>query len=392
VSTQDYVDKDFYATLGVAKDASSDEIKKAYRTLARKYHPDVNEGDAAAADRFKEISEAYDVLSDEQTRAEYDEARALFSAGGRRFGGAGSGWGGDGGIGGVDLGDLFGGGAGAAGAGGIGDIFQSVFGQAAAGGRRSTARRGQDVETDVRISFTAAVHGTTVGVRMARESTCSTCMGSGARPGSTPKVCPLCGGSGHVNRSAGGFALSEPCRECRGRGRIIDDPCPTCEGDGAVTKARTLNVRVPAGVKDGQRIRLSGRGGAGTGGGPAGDLYVVVNVDKHPVFGRKGANLTLTLPVTFAEAALGAEIAVPTLGGPTVTLRIPAGTSNGRTFRVRGRGVPRKGGEPGDLLVTVEVAVPQKLDAKAKELLETFREATRDHDPRAGLVDLARSE
>jgi molecular chaperone DnaJ len=389
VSTSDYVDKDFYAALGVAKDASSDEIKKAYRTLARKYHPDVNEGDAAAGDRFKEISEAYDVLSDATTRAEYDEARALFSSGGRRFGGApGSGWGGDGGIGGVDLGDLFGGGGAS---GGIGDIFSSVFGQGA-GPRRSTSRRGQDVETDVRISFTAAVQGTTVGVRLARESACTTCMGSGAKPGSSPRACPNCGGSGHVNRSAGGFALSEPCRECLGRGRIIDDPCPTCEGGGTITKARTLNVRIPAGVKDGQRIRLTGRGGAGSGGGPSGDLYVVVHVDKHPVFGRKGANLTMTLPVTYTEAALGAEISVPTLGGSPVTLRLPAGTANGRTFRVRGRGVPRKDGEPGDLMVTVDVAVPQKLDAKARELLESFRDATRDHDPRAGLVDLAGSE
>jgi molecular chaperone DnaJ len=383
MGTQDYLEKDFYAALGVSKDATADEIKKAYRTLARKYHPDVNEGDAAAADRFKEISEANDVLSDATTRREYDEARALFGPGGRG-GAAGPGWGGDGGIGGVNLGDLFGGGS------GMGDIFSTVF--SAGGQRRSAAQRGTDLETEVRIAFADAVNGTTVAVRLSRETTCATCAGSGAKPGTTPRVCPLCGGSGHVNRAAGGFALSEPCRECRGRGRIVDDPCPTCTGAGTVTKTKTLNVRVPAGVKDGQRIRLAGRGGAGVAGGPAGDLFVVVHVEPHPLFGRKGDHLTLQVPITFVEAALGAEITVPTLGGGTVTLKIPAGTSNGRTFRVRGRGVPKGEGKPGDLLVTVDVAVPQKLDGHARELLQAYRDATKSHDPRAGLVDLAGGE
>ena len=381
MSTQDYLDKDFYAALGVSKDASADEIKKAYRGLARKYHPDVNEGDAAAADRFKEISEAYDVLSDETARREYDEARALFGSG-RAY--PGTGWGGDGGIGGVNIGDIFGGG------GGMGDIFQSVFG--AAEGRRSAARRGRDLETEVRIPFAEAVGGTTVAVRLSRETTCGTCSGSGARPGTTARTCPVCSGSGHVNRSAGAFALSEPCRECRGRGRIVDDPCPTCVGAGSVTKTKTLNVRVPAGVKDGQRIRLAGRGETGVAGGPSGDLFVIVHVEPHPLFGRKGDHLTLTAPVTFSEAALGADITVPTLGGAPVTLKVPAGTSTGRTFRVRGRGVPKSEGKPGDLLVTVEVAVPQRLDAHARELLRAYADATKSHDPRAGLFDLAGGE
>jgi len=384
VSTQDYLDKDFYAALGVPKDAKAAEIKKAYRALAREFHPDVNKGDEKAADRFKEISEAYDVLSDETTRREYDEARALFGSSRSGTFESGAGWGGDGGIGGVDLGDLFGA---SGGPGGIGDIFSSVF--SAGGGRRSAARRGNDLETQVRIGFAEAVEGTTVPIRISREGPCPTCSGSGARPGTTPRVCPVCSGSGHVNRSAGAFALSEPCRNCLGRGRLIDDPCPTCSGVGTVVTTKTLQIRVPAGVKDGQRIKLGGRGGAGVAGGPSGDLFVIVHVDKHPVFGRKGDNLTITLPVTFAEVALGADVEVPVLGGGHVTLRVPPGTSNGRTFRVRGRGVPREGGKPGDLLVTVEVAVPQKLDARSKELLEAYRSATSDHDPRVGLNDLA---
>ena len=306
------------------------------------------------------------------------------SVGSGRHPGAGTGWGGDGGIGGVDLGDLFGGGAGP---GGIGDIFNTVF--AGAGARRSAARRGSDHETDVRIPFEESVYGTTVSVRIAREVGCGTCAGSGAKPGTTPRTCPVCGGSGHVNRAAGGFALSEPCRECRGRGRIIDDPCPTCTGAGTVTRTKTLKVRVPAGVKDGQRIRLAGRGGPGVAGGPAGDLFVVVHVDPHPLFGRKGDNLTLTAPVTFPEAALGAEITVPVLGPGSVTLKIPPGTTNGRTFRVRGRGVPRPGAKPGDLLVAVEVAVPQKVDGHARELLQAYADTTKSHDPRAALFDLS---
>jgi molecular chaperone DnaJ len=390
VSSQDYLDKDFYAALGVAKDASASDIKKAYRELARKYHPDVNQDNAQAADRFKEISEAYDVLSDDASRREYDEVRAMFGPGGagRRASGP-PGWGGDGGIGGVNIGDLF------ADGGGIGDIFSSVFagGGGPATGRRSAARRGSDLETEVRIPFRQAVEGSTVSVRIARETSCGMCHGSGAKPGTTPHACPTCGGSGHVSRSAGAFALSEPCRACRGRGRVIDDPCPNCVGEGVVTATKTMKVRIPPGVQDGQRIRLAGRGGAGAAGGPAGDLYVVVHVDAHPVFGRKGDHLTLTVPVTFPEVALGAELKVPTLGGGSVTLRIPAGTANGRTFRVRGRGVVRGDAtKPGDLLVTVEVAVPQKVDARARELLEAYREATAGDDPRAGLAELAGSD
>jgi molecular chaperone DnaJ len=392
VSTKDYLEKDFYKVLGVAKDASAADIKKAYRKLARTHHPDANKGDTAAEDRFKEISEAYDVLSDESTRREYDEARALFGSGGMRFGpGGAGGFGGPGGAGGVsfDLGDLFGGGAGG-GAGGLGDVLGGLFGR----GRTSpgqAVRRGADIESEVSLSFTDAVDGVTVPLRLTGEAPCATCHGTGAKAGTTPRVCPTCGGSGQTSRNAGGFAFAEPCRDCRGRGLVVDDPCPVCHGSGRALSTRTVNARIPAGVKDGQRIRLKGKGAPGERGGPAGDLYIVVHVQPHKVFGRRDDNLTLTLPVTFPEAALGAQVSVPTLGGPPVTLKIPAGTADGRTFRVKGKGVGRRDGTRGDLLVTVQVAVPQKLDGKARELLQAYREATAQDDPRAGIAQAAGS-
>jgi molecular chaperone DnaJ len=387
VSTKDYLEKDFYKILGVSKDASTDEIKKAYRKLARKHHPDANKGDVASEDRFKEISEAYDVLSDDTKRQEYDEARALFgSGGGLRFGTGGAGGGPGAGMGGAsfDLGDLFGGGAGA---GGLGDVFGGLFGR----GRTTTTgtqpgRRGADVESEVTLAFNEAVDGVTVPLRLTSEAACPACRGTGAKAGTTPRVCPTCQGTGQTSRNAGGFAFAEPCRDCRGRGLIVDDPCPVCHGSGRGQSTRTIQARIPAGVRDGQRIRLKGKGAPGERGGPNGDLYIVVHVSRHPLFGRKDDNLTLTVPITFPEAALGAEVKVPTLGGQPVTLRIPPGTSNGRTFRVRGKGVTRKDGTRGDLLVTVEVSVPHKLDEKAREALETFRAATSEDDPRAGLL------
>ncbi|MFZ5851752.1 MAG: molecular chaperone DnaJ [Actinomycetota bacterium] len=388
MSTKDYLEKDYYATLGVPKDASTADIKKTYRKLARRYHPDANTGDPSAEARFKEISEAYDVLSDEKRRKEYDEARALFGAGGFRVPGGAGGAGGGGFT--FDLGDLFGGtagGGGAGGFGGLGDVLGGIF----TGGRGRTAqpRRGADVESEVTLGFREAVEGVTVPLRTTTAEACRDCRGTGARAGTTPRVCPDCGGSGLTSRGAGGFAFSEPCRTCRGRGLIVDDPCPTCAGSGRATSARTIQVRVPAGVQDGQRIRLKGKGAPGERGGPAGDLYLTVHVRPHPVFGRRGDNLTVTVPVTFAEAALGAEIPVPTLDGPTVTLRLPPGTANGRTFRVRGRGVRRKDGTRADLLVTVEVVVPQRLDGPAREALEAFRAATAADDPRAALLAAA---
>jgi molecular chaperone DnaJ len=375
MSARDYVEKDYYAALGVPKDATAADIKKAYRKLARDLHPDKNPDNKAAEDKFKAVSEAYDVLSDDTKRKEYDEARSLFGAGGFRGAGGQQGPGAHT----FDLGDLFGGQQG----GGLGDVFGGLFGQ---GGRRSTGRgprRGADLETEVTIGFEDAVRGATVPLRLSSPGSCETCGGSGAAPGTAPTVCPVCNGAGVTSRNQGGFAFAEPCRNCRGSGRVIETPCPTCHGTGASTKERTLTVRIPAGVKDGQKIRLAGRGAPGERGGPAGDLLVGVHVTPHPLFGRKGDHLTITVPVTYPEAALGANITVPTLDAP-VTLKIPAGTSSGRTFRVRGRGVPKKNGAPGDLLVTVEVAVPAKLNDEAREALEKYAAAA-EHDPREHL-------
>jgi molecular chaperone DnaJ len=391
MSTKDFVEKDYYKVLGVPKDATEAEIKKAYRKLAREFHPDANKGDAKAEERFKEISEANDVLSDPKRRKEYDEARALFGNVGFRQGGAT----GPGGFG-FDLGDLFGGaqtgtGTGTGGGGfggGLGDVFGGLFGRG--GTTRTQPRRGQDIESEVTLSFTEAVDGATVPLRMSSSAPCKTCAGTGDKNG-TPRVCPTCVGTGQVSRgSGGGFSLTDPCVDCKGRGMIAQDPCDICKGSGRAKSARTMQVRIPAGVSDSQRIRLRGKGAPGERGGPAGDLYVVVHVDPHPVFGRKGDNLTVTVPVTFPEAALGAEIRVPTLGGPPVTLKLPSGTPNGRTLRARGKGAVRKDGTRGDLLVTVEVAVPASVDGKALDALESYREATADEDPRAELFKAAK--
>jgi molecular chaperone DnaJ len=382
MSTRDYLEKDYYKVLGVPNDAPAGDIKKAYRKLARKYHPDANKGDSGAEERFKEISEAYDVLSDEKRRKEYDEARRLFGAGFRFPGGAGGRAGGAP----FDLGDLFGGSRTGGAGGGLGDLLGGLFGdRQRRPGTATRPRRGADIESEVSISFTEAVDGATVALRMTTDQPCQACSGTGARAGTTPRVCPECLGTGQVAANQGGFAFAEPCRACRGRALVVDDPCPTCHGSGRAPSSRNMTVRIPAGVSDGQRIRLKGKGAPGEHGGPAGDLYVVVHVKKHPLFGRKGDHLTVTVPVTFPEAVLGGEVKVPTLAGPPVTLRIPQGTASGRTFRVRGRGVPRRDGGRGDLLVSVEVAVPQKLDRKAREALEAYRAATADQDPRQGL-------
>ncbi|MFI6980845.1 molecular chaperone DnaJ [Embleya sp. NPDC050154] len=388
MSTKDYLEKDYYKVLGVPKDAGTAEIKKAYRKLAVEFHPDKNKGDTKAEERFKEISEAYDVLADDKRRKEYDEARTLFGSGGG-FRGPGGGQGGAGGFP-FDLGDIFGGQQGGAGnTGGLGDIFGGLFG----GGRqtgRQQPRRGSDVESEVTLGFADAVDGATVPIRLTSSEPCRHCNGTGAAAGTTPRMCPTCAGSGNVSRPQGGFGFSEPCRDCKGRGLLVDDPCIVCNGSGRAKSSRTMQVRIPAGVQDGQRIRLKGKGAPGERGGPSGDLYVVVHVKTHSVFGRKGDNLTVTVPVTFPEAVLGAEVTVPTLGGIPVTLKLPAGTGNGRTLRVRGRGAARKDGTRGDLLVTVEVTVPQQLNDKAREALEAFREATVAHDPRADLLDAAK--
>lgn len=381
MSAKDYVEKDYYKVLGVPKDATTAEIKKTYRKLAREFHPDANKGDAKAEDRFKDISEAYDVLSDDKRRKEYDEARSLFGSGGMRPGAGTNGAGYS-----FDFGDLFSGSQTGGGGGGIGDVFGGLFNR---GGRQAQPRRGADVETEVTLSFEEAVDGATVPLRMTSQAACRTCAGTGAKTGTTPRVCPTCVGAGTVSRGQGAFALSEPCRDCKGRGMIVDDPCPDCHGSGRASSARTMQVRIPAGVQDAQRIRLKGKGAQGERGGQPGDLYVTVHVDSHPVFGRKGDNLTVTVPVSFPEAALGGTIEVPTLNGPAVKLRLPAGSANGLTLRARGKGATRKDGTRGDLLVTVEVTVPQQTTGDALTALEQYREATASEDPRAALFRAA---
>ncbi len=387
MSTKDFLEKDYYKTLGVAKGATADEIKKSYRKLARQFHPDANKGDPKAEENFKEISEAYNVLSDEKRRKEYDEARTLF--GGARMPGSG---GSPGGGYNFDLGDLFGN-TGGGGGGGLGDLLGGMFGR---GGRGTTTqqtrpRRGADVETEASLSFSDAVEGTTVSLRLAGEGPCKSCMGTGAKAGTVPRVCPTCEGTGQASRNLGNFAFSEPCKTCRGRGLVVDDPCPVCSGSGRAMSTRTIQARIPAGVGDGQRIKLKGKGAPGERGGPPGDLYVKVHVAPHPVFGRSGHNLTVTVPVTFPEAALGAEIKVPSHRGMPVSVRIPAGTPSGRTFRVRGKGVRRADGTVGDLLVTVNVQVPADLGDKARKALETFREATAGPDPRDEVLRQAKA-
>ena len=372
MSSKDWLEKDFYAVLGVQKSASSDEIKKAYRKLARELHPDHNPGNTNSEDRFKAVSEAYSVLSDERKRKEYDEMRALFGSGQFRRNARGGGF---------DPSDLFGGfqGAGAGGGdrrfGGAGfsDLFSSIFsGGGGAGATRTRGPvRGRDVEAEVVLDFGDAVRGITLPLSLRSPGVCETCHGNGAKPGSQPRACPVCMGTGLVTRNQGSFSFSEPCRECQGVGTIVDEKCPECQGTGGVTKTRTINVRFPAGVADGQRIRLGGRGEPGERGGPSGDLYVLVKVRRDDLFGRNGDDLTLTVPITVPEAVLGTDLRVPTMDG-TVTLRVPPGTPSGRTLRARGKGVARRDGKVGDLLVTVEIEVPKDLTDKARDALETL--------------------
>jgi len=389
----DWLTKDFYQVLGVGKVASADEIKKAYRKLARANHPDSNPGDSADSrtkhDRFKQVAEAYDVVGDPDKRKKYDEMRALGPVGA----GFGRGTGGSGGVG-FDINDLLRDRAGAGG-GGFGDMFGDIFGGGGAGGgarTRPQARptKGQDVETAATISFTDAMDGVTISLRLTSDAPCPTCSGTGGKPGTRPHICPECEGAGFVVSSVGGaFSLNETCPACGGRQLVYDESCPTCHGSGRGTSARSIQARIPAGVKDGQRIRVRGKGGAGEAGGPAGDLFVDVVVSPHRLFRRKADSLTLDVPVSFDEAALGADIKIPTLGGSSVTLKIPAGTPNGRTFRVRGKGARRADGTLGDLLATVEVQVPAVLDPTAREAVEAYRAATAGKPLRANLFERA---
>ncbi len=381
----DWAGKDFYQVLGVGKTASAAEIKKAYRKLARANHPDSNPGDTAKHDTFKRVAEAYDVVGDPEKRKKYDEMRELYGSAGFGGGGYPGGFGG-GGQGGFDINDLLREQAGRG--GGFGDMFGDLFGTGRARTQQRRPQKGADVETSATLSFTDALEGVTVSLRLTSDSACPSCSGTGGKPGTQPHICPECEGAGFVVASVGGaFSMNETCPACGGRQLVYDEACPTCHGSGRGTSARSIQARIPAGVKDGQRIRLRGKGAPGENGGPAGDLYVTVKVSPHRLFGRKGDNLTLDVPVSFDELALGAEVKVPTLGGGPVTLKIPAGTPNGRTFRVRGRGAKRPDGTTGDLLATVEVQVPAVLDEAAREAVEAYRAATAAKPLRANLFE-----
>jgi len=388
---REWVEKDFYKVLGVASDASDDDIKRVAKKLLAENHPDRNPNNPAAEDRYKEVGEARDVLTDKAKRAEYDETRRLFASGGfgRRFGGGGSSPGGgtytgyDADAGGFNLNDLFGQ-AGQDGGANIGDLFGGLFGRGAQP-RTTRPRRGKDLETETQLDFLEATKGVAMPLRLTSPAPCTNCHGSGARPGTSPKVCASCNGSGVVNRNQGAFGFSEPCTDCRGSGSVIEQPCDECRGTGVTTRSRTINVRIPPGVEDGQRIRLAGQGEAGLRGAPSGDLYVTVHVRPDKVFGRDGDDLTVAVPVSFTELALGTTLSIPTLDGK-VGVKVPKGTADGRILRVRGRGVPKRSGGAGDLLVTVKVSVPPQLEGEALEALEAYAAAEKasGFDPRAG--------
>ncbi|HEY0971544.1 MAG TPA: molecular chaperone DnaJ [Gemmatimonadales bacterium] len=375
--------KDYYGVLGVAASASADEIKKQYRKLAKKYHPDANPNDPQAADRFKEISEAYNVLGDADKRKQYDEMRRLGAFGG--FAGAGrpgarpgpGGAAGAGAPGGgfrfedLDLGGL----------GGLGDIFGSMFGGAAGtAGARPGARgargtqRGQDVETTLEIPFRTAARGGKVPVELEVNEECGTCHGSGAAPGATMKTCPECQGRGTISFGQGGFAVNRPCPMCLGRGQVPSEPCPTCSGSGEVRTRKKVLITVPAGVDTGTRIRLKGQGGRGMNGGPPGDLIIDFTVQADRFFRRDGLDVIATIPINVAQATLGSKVSVRTLEGKKVALRIPPGTSSGKRFRVRGQGI-EKDGQRGDMIVEATIRAPETLDDAQREAMEKFAEA-----------------
>lgn len=361
---REWLEKDYYKVLGVDKGATDKDIARAYRKLAKQYHPDAHPG---SEERFKEISAAYDVLGDTAKRKEYDEVRSLSESGfaGNPFARAGAtpGPGGFTNFRVEDLGDI------------LGNIFSRGRRGRATNAGASAPQRGQDLEAELHLSFADSVKGVTTTVNVTSDVPCSTCGGSGAAPGSAPVPCSVCGGRGVVNENQGMFSFSHPCMACAGTGMRVEVPCPTCAGRGTERRPRQVKVRVPAGVEDGQKIRVKGRGGAGRYGAPAGDLYVVVHISKHPVFGRKGKDITVRVPITFAEAVLGATVAVPTLDGKLVSVKVPPGTSSGRVFRVPGQGV-RLPAKPGDLLVSFEVDVPAKVSSEERRAIEALSKAS----------------
>jgi molecular chaperone DnaJ len=356
--------RDFYDVLGVSRSASQDEIKKAYRELARKWHPDRNPDDPAAEERFKEIQQAYDALSDPEKRKQYDAGGMFAGAGARGFPGGfpGGGFASD-----------------------LGDIFSSFF----RGGREqgSPGQRGRDLETEVQLSFDQAMHGAQITVAVPTAGSCPTCDGSGARPGTSPRVCPRCGGRGIDSESQGFFSISQPCPECGGQGSVIDDPCPTCRGSGVTEETKRYRVNIPAGVHDGSRIRLAGKGEAGFRGGPGGDLYVTTRVAPSPVFRqRPDGNLEVDLPVTVSEAMKGATVEVPTLNG-TKRIRIAPGTKHGSSVRLRGEGPPKpKGGDRGDIHYRIQIDIPEELTPEQRAAVDQLSESFNGRDPRAELL------
>ena len=350
--------KDLYETLGVATGASQDEIKKAYRKLARQYHPDANPGDSSAEERFKEVQHAYDVLSDPEKRKQYDRFGAANGRGGFGPGGVN--------FEGFDFADL----------GDLGDIFGGLFG----GRGRAQPQRGQrgsDLEVEVRLSFEDSLKGVETTIPVQLDTACRECGGSGAKPGTAPILCPECKGRGVKADSQGLFALSQPCPRCRGNGTVIEKPCKTCRGSGRERVQKTFQVKIPAGAKDGTRIRLKGRGELGRNGGPPGDLYVVARVAGSPLYERRGADLVVDVPVSYADAALGASVEVPTPEG-AISLKVPAGSQPGKLLKVKGRGAPKLDGRgKGDLLARVKLTVPDKVSKKERELLEELRKVSR---------------
>jgi molecular chaperone DnaJ len=355
--------RDFYEVLGVGRGASAEELKKAYRKLAREYHPDRNPGDEKAEERFKEVQQAYDTLSDPEKRKQYD-AGGMFAG----FGGRGGGPGGPGGF-----------------TADIGDIFSTLFRRGGPG--QQQAARGRDLETEVQLSFKQAMDGTEIPVTVPKQATCKTCGGTGARPGTMPVVCPRCNGRGIDSESQGFFSISQPCPRCGGAGQVIEDPCPTCSGSGLTLQRKRYRVRIPAGVRDGSRIRVRGKGEDGPRGAPPGDLYVVTRVTPSPVFRqRPDGNLEVTLPITVPEAIQGATVEVPTLNA-TKRIRVPAGTQHGTVQRLRGEGPPNAdGGRRGDILYRLEVELPRDLTREQQQALSEFADTINDRNPRARLL------
>jgi molecular chaperone DnaJ len=355
--------KDLYGALGLSKGASAEEIKKAYRKLAREHHPDKNQGDAAAEERFKEIQHAYDVLSDPEKRKAYDsfgsaDGRGGFDPRGFNFEDA------------FNVNDF----------GDLGDIFGGLFGRGRGARQQSRAERGADLEVEINLSFEDSLKGIETRIPVEVDAACQTCGGTGAKPGTAPRICPECNGRGVTAESQGLFSLSRPCPRCRGNGTVIEDPCDSCKGSGRERRTRRYNVKIPAGVKDGTRIRLKGKGEAGAAGGPSGDLFVVTRVESSPLYERRSDDLVIEVPVTYPEAALGTTVEVPTPYGERLSLKVAAGSEDGKLLRMRGHGAPKlKGSGKGDLLARLKLTVPQKLTKAERDALENLKKVSREN-------------